>query len=96
VVEIQAGNQIHSGYRGVAGSGAVISVCWGTPTQYGAGHTEPCYELSIPTIDNFVARLFKLCRMNPEVYLAGLSKEAQEVLQKDNACWEEWFPRKPS
>jgi hypothetical protein len=78
-------------------SGAEISIGWGTtPNVYSGPSQPPRYELSVPAIDNLIAKLFDLCGMRLQVYLGMLSEEAVRVLQKDNACWEEWFPQQPS
>jgi hypothetical protein len=45
----------------------------------------PEYTLPVKEVDAFIARLFKICRINPPAYFGGLHPEALESLEYENS-----------
>jgi hypothetical protein len=75
--------------------GALMAVGWGDRTQsptvrQAFGPKVPEYILYVNEVDTLIARLFKLCRINPPAYWGGLPPAAVESLRFQNAECEGW------
>src|SRR4051812_17203361 len=76
-------------------SGAVMSLGWGTlkpAIRQMVGPKLPEYYLYVNEVDVLVARLFKVCKINPPAYWGALHPEAVRLLQYENSVCEGWVP----
>jgi hypothetical protein len=73
--------------------GAAIAIGWGTrssgPMQL-VGSKVPEYCLYVNEVDALIARLFKICHINPLAYWGVLPSEAVRFLQFENSEYDGW------
>lgn len=72
--------------------GAQMMIGWGTikPVPPALKPSTPLYRVSVNDVDALVAKLFVVCRLNPEFFFSGLSPEAWAFLEHRNehaAAW---------
>ena len=73
--------------------GAIMAIGWGTlkpAVRQIKGPRVPEYCLYVNEVDALIARLFKVCRINPRAYWGALDREALRFLQYDNSEYEGW------
>jgi hypothetical protein len=76
--------------------GALISLGWGTlkpPVSQTQGPKLPEYVLYVNEVDDLIARLFKVCRINPPFYWGTLNTEAVRFLEYENRVCAGWVPQ---
>lgn len=66
--------------------GGIISIGWGPRTLRleTRDSTAPCYEASVPEIDNLVAKIFSLCSRNPSFFVAMVSEYGLDAIKHHN------------
>jgi hypothetical protein len=73
--------------------GAAIAIGWGTRNsgvRQLVGSKVPEYCLYVNEVDALIARLFKVCRINPLAYWGALPSEAVRSLQYENSEYDGW------
>jgi hypothetical protein len=76
--------------------GAHITIGFVTRSQMGGPPSvvvEPGYMLSVTDLDALMARLFKLCGINPEGYMSEYGG-AVEIVERYNIHCQGWFPQR--
>lgn len=73
--------------------GAAIAIGWGTRRpgiEQLVGSKVPEYCLYVNEVDTLIARLFKICHINPLAYWGVLPSEAVRSLQYENSEYDGW------
>jgi hypothetical protein len=79
--------------------GAMMAIGWGTlkpAVNQLVGPKVPEYCLYVNEVDALVARLFKVCHINPLAYWGSLHPEAVRFLQYENSECEGWGLPQPA
>jgi hypothetical protein len=79
--------------------GAMMTIGWGSlkpAVRQLMGPKLPEYCLYVNEVDALVARLFKVCRINPLAYWGTLHPEAVRFLQYQNSECEDWGLPRPA
>lgn len=64
-------------------NGAQMMIDWGSiPTQ--SNRSEPIYRLHVNDLDCLIGEIFRASSRNPLFFTCGLSRDAREVLARDN------------
>ncbi len=73
--------------------GAAFSIDWSpaTMTSEQIGPAVPHYALRMAEIDALVARLFKICHMNPKYFWGGASTATKDAIGFQNSEAGEWL-----
>jgi hypothetical protein len=67
----------------VIAEGAAMHLEWGQSSASISNDT-PTYRVNVPSIDQFVKRLFEVCSRNPVLFTPGLNAYARDALTQRN------------
>jgi len=77
-------------------SGAQITYAWAPPipsvVSTSPPITSPVYAFSVTEIDELIAEIVRLSRLNPLSFTQSMNSHARQALSHDNSACKEWFP----